>query len=328
MSFAHPWLLLLLLIPLALGALEVARLFGRAGLHRAGRPALPVDLSTPALARAPLAQRTLAALLGGLTLTPVLLLAAAVLILAGPQRLGPPSNEKVLTNIEFVLDVSGSMSAAMASGGSRYQVAMGAINQFLKDRKDDAFGLTIFGGEVVRWVPLTRDLSAIANATPFLDPATLPSPLGSTRVGHALKFSKDTLTHARGVAQAEGRAPGDKLIVLITDGFSSDLSGGAANRIGTELAESQILVHAIHVGDGPPPGELVEVVTPTGGQVFAAQDPAGLAQIFQTISRMQPTRLQARQPEPVDHFTPLALAGLGLLALHLLGLLGLRYTPW
>ena len=44
MSFAHPWLLLLLLIPLALGALEVARLFGRAALHRAS----PGPSETPA----------------------------------------------------------------------------------------------------------------------------------------------------------------------------------------------------------------------------------------------------------------------------------------
>jgi Ca-activated chloride channel family protein len=42
---------------------------------------------------------------------PALLLAIAVLLLAGPQQLSDPKTKKRLTNIQFALDVSGSMTA-------------------------------------------------------------------------------------------------------------------------------------------------------------------------------------------------------------------------
>jgi hypothetical protein len=85
----------------------------------------------------------------------------SILILAGPQRLAKPEDERVLTNIEVVLDVSGSMMAPFGDG-TRADKAFEAIVGFTSFRKGDAFGLTIFGTEVVHWVPLTKDLTALA----------------------------------------------------------------------------------------------------------------------------------------------------------------------
>ena len=42
---------------------------------------------------------------------PAALLAIAILILAGPQKWDEPRSKRVLTNIEFCVDVSGSMTA-------------------------------------------------------------------------------------------------------------------------------------------------------------------------------------------------------------------------
>jgi Ca-activated chloride channel family protein len=228
----------------------------------------------------------------------------------------------VLTNIELVLDVSGSMSSPIGyakAGASRYTAAMDAINVFTSRRKGDALGLTIFGGEVVRWVPLTKDLSAIRNATPFLDPATMPGPLNSTRVGHALDFTREVLAKQQ---------DGDRLIILITDGFSSDLEGPNAAAVASALRAERIVVHAINVGDGPAPDQLFDVVLPTGGRVFDARDQRSLATIFEHIDQMHPVRIKPKEREPVDFFTPIAVAAAGLLGVHGLCLLGFRYTPW
>ncbi|MBK7405173.1 MAG: VWA domain-containing protein [Phycisphaerales bacterium] len=304
MSFAHPWVLLALILPAALVVWESAR---RGFVVR-----VPVDYGSPrpGLWRG----RVLLAA----NLLPTVVLATAVVILAGPRRLGPPKGERVLTNIEICLDVSGSMSSPLGSGQSRYEAAMEAIQRFTDRRRGDAFGLTIFGGEVVKWVPLTKDVSAIQHATPFLDPMSLPPHLGSTRIGHALEYCGEVLA-----AQPDG----DRFIILVSDGFSSDLGGERAMQIGNELASRSIVCYMINVG-GAAPSQMYEVVGPTGGQVFSANDPAGLAAIFDHINTMQPVRIDQRAPEPVDFFTPAALAGLAALGLHAVCLFGLRYTPW
>ena len=307
-SFAHPWVLLLLLVPAALAAWERTR--------RGLRVPLPVDH------RVHKPRRWMGRVLAAASILPAGVLALVVVLIAGPQRMSPPKDERVLTNIEIVLDVSGSMSSPMstgAAGSTRFTAAMDAIADFCKKRKGDAYGLTAFGGEVVRWVPLTKDLSAIENAPKFLDPAQNPPHLMSTRVGHALKFTMGTLSQ-----QPEG----DRLIILLTDGYSSDLFGGEAMSIGQELRENNILLHSIHVGDGEAPAQLFEVVTPTGGQVFSASNPALLNRIFEDIDRMNPIRLKPSQPEPIDFFVPFAAACLSLLGVHVLTLFGLRYTPW
>jgi Ca-activated chloride channel family protein len=310
MTFAHPWVLLALLIPAAIVAWELLRDDG-------GRPVpVPVDFAEHR------PRRWLERMLRIASIVPALLLAAVICLLAGPQTLGPPGQARVLTNIELVLDVSGSMSSPIGygrAGASRYTAAMDAINTFTSRRKGDAFGLTIFGGEVVRWVPLTKDLSAIRNATPFLDPVTMPAPLQSTRVGHALLYAKDILSREE---------TGDRLVILITDGFSSDLSGSRSAEIGAQLRDAGIVVYGINVGDGPPPADMAEVVSPTGGRVYSASDPASLDAVFEHIDRMNPVRIRPTQPESIDHFLPWTIAALGLLGVHGLCLFGLRYTPW
>ncbi len=150
MTFAHPWVLFLLLVPLALGFREI---YGPGQ-----RVALPFDHGRNS------AGHWWRRLLLPTTLLPPLLLAVVTTILAGPTRTGVPKTERKLTNIELCLDVSGSMTAEFGDG-NRYDAAMRAIQQFTGKRQGDAFGLTIFGNEVLRWVPLTKDLSAIAYMT-------------------------------------------------------------------------------------------------------------------------------------------------------------------
>ena len=124
MSFAYPWVLLALVIPVLL----IVWAWSRHGQ----RVVLPFDHGT---------QRPgtwLKALLNlGATLPP-LMLAVAVLLLAGPQQLSEPKSKKVMTNIQFCLDVSGSMTAQFGDG-DRYEAAMAAINDFVEKREGDSY---------------------------------------------------------------------------------------------------------------------------------------------------------------------------------------------
>jgi Ca-activated chloride channel homolog len=304
MSFAHPFVLLLLVAPVLLCAWE---------WQRRGHPlVLPFDHSQAQ------GSRWLRRIVSSAQLLPHLLLAVAIILLAGPRRAGTPRAERVLTNIQFVLDVSGSMTARFGDG-SRYDAAMEAVKKFTTYRTNDAFGLTVFGGEVLHWVPLTKDLSAIRMATPFLRPEKMPHFFGGTMIGKALRQCKDLLVQ---------RHEGDRMIILVSDGESADLRGGADQEIASELYADDIKVFMVHVADTPAPESVYTIAGLTGGKVFEASDPSVLQEVFQTIDKMQPVRLKPTANEYADFFWPVALAGMVFCGLQVVSAFGLRYTPW
>ncbi|MEK6249887.1 MAG: VWA domain-containing protein [Planctomycetales bacterium] len=305
MSFGHPWLLLLVAVPVLLMVWEAVR--------RGMRLAVPFDHS-----RQP-DRRGWQALLWFAEVLPAVLLGIVVAILAAPLVFDEEKQERKLTNVELVVDISGSMNSRFGEG-SRYDAAMEAIKYFTNRRRGDAFGLTIFGGEVLRWTPLTKDVAAIRNATPFLKPELMPHAItGGTRIGKAVMFCRKTLTE---------RGEGDRMIVLLSDGRSSDLGTNRARKIGTELADDQIVVHAIHIGDAAAPNDLYELTQPTGGQVFAADQPGSLMGIFDDIDRMKPVEMKSAERRQVFLYQPFILAALIVLGLYVTSLFGLRYTPW
>jgi Ca-activated chloride channel family protein len=249
---------------------------------------------------------------------PAILLALAVLLLAGPQAWETPKSQRVLTNIEFCVDVSGSMNAKFGEG-DRYEAAMKAINDFLDVRKGDAYGLTFFGNNVLHWVPLTTDVSAFRCAPPFMHPRNLPDWFGGTEIGRALQACKKVLVE---------REAGDRMIILVTDGYSADLYGGRDEEVARDLRANNIVVYTLQVAEGGLPDEVVRIAAGTGGEAFKAEDPEGLKHVFARIDQMQKTRLEKKQAEAVDAFGPFCLAGLGLLAIGIAALYGLRATPW
>lgn len=304
MSFARPWMLLLLVIPVVLIVWQT---------RRRGHPlVLPFDHAAPRQGRA------LRRLLLGAECLPALMLAVAILVLAGPQRLAAAANQRVLTNILFCLDVSGSMMAPFGNG-KRADKAVEAIQEFTSFRKGDAFGLSVFGTEVIHWVPVTRDLSALRLSAPFIRPEKMPPYMGGTRIGFALRSVQKVLT---------ALPDGDRMVILISDGQSADLFGGQAEELGAALSRDRIVVYYIHVAEGEPQNETYTLAGLTGGQAFAAGDPAALREVFQRIDGMQQARTKPGVPEPTDFFHPFALAGLALAGLQLVAQFGLRYNPW
>lgn len=304
MTFAHPWLLALLVLPAGLVVF-----FWKRGGRR-----IPLPFDHQPLPRA----RLLGVLLKAADLLPVLLLMIAIAILAGPRRFEQPRSEREMTNILFCLDVSGSMTAPFGSA-TRYDAAMGAVNDFISFRKGDAFGLTVFGSSVLNWVPLTNDVSAFKCAPPFLRPENLPPWFGGTMIGMALRAAEKTMLAGD---------TGDRMIVLFTDGESYDLNNGQDMAIAQSLKANGIKVYDVHVAEGGVPDSIAVIASTTGGEVFSAGDPAALKAVFSRIDEMQKAPLKRVTPDPVDFFEPFAIAGLCVGGFYLLTLFGLRHTPW
>ena len=247
------------------------------------------------------------------------MLALAIILLAGPRQLSVPKMERELTNIEFCLDLSGSMTAPFGPG-SRYDAAMAAINGFVDKRQGDAYGMTIFGTEAQHWIPLTSDASAFHCATPFLNPEKLPPGYGGgTMIGKGLKKCQEVLVT---------REAGDRMIILVSDGASADLGSGQEEEIGRSLRDDRIVVYTIHIGEGLSPPEVSTISNITGGESFNPGNVQALNQVFRRIDQMQVAKLERTYAEILDWFGPFAIAGLSLIGMSLLSLAGLRYTPW
>lgn len=306
-TFARPELLFALALPL----LALAWVWGGRWLVPTRRVVLPLD---HARARGGWWAWSL---IGLAESVPPLLLAVAVAVLAGPQRTGPPQQKRSLTNIQFAVDVSGSMLASYGDG-NRYDASMKAIDAFLDYRKGDAFGLTFFGDAFVHWVPLTTDPSAIRCSPPFMKPDIAPPAFGGTAIAKALGGCKTELRR---------RDEGEKMIVLITDGFSYDLHG-ADQELARDLIAEQVTVFCIIVAGIDPQDEVVNICRLTGGEAFRADDPDALPAVFKRIDALKQAKLTPTTVETVDYYEPFALAGLALALAGTLALLGLRYTPW
>jgi Ca-activated chloride channel family protein len=206
-------------------------------------------------------------------------------------------------------------------GGNRYEMAREAVENFVDAREGDAFGLTLFGSHQIRWTPLTTDLNAIRQALPFANPDNQPSHMVGTRIGAALEFCQGNMV--------QEAVEGDRMIVLVSDGSSSDLrTVEDQQRTSDLLNDGEIVVYHVHVGTASAPAVIADLARETGGESFVATDKRGIRRIFEHIDRMRPAKFAPGGTVPMDFYFPFALVGLAAIGLNTLGLLGLRYTPW
>jgi Ca-activated chloride channel family protein len=322
MTFLHPQLLALLAIPVILAFWEWVRP-GRA-------IAMPFDHG----------RQRRGLILRFLVLTanclPAALLALAILFAAHPITFTPPEVERQLNNVQFVLDTSGSMAEPHGSQANgrhrRFDSAITAIEQFVNYRQGDAFGLTIFARDYIHWVPLTLDTRSIALSKRFIEPNNpkldppgmprhgLPDELwGNTFIGKALLGASDLLAE---------RPTGDRMIILMTDGESSDIQPPRDAEIIARLRSENIMVFSIMLTEAAIEPALIGITRATGGEVFNAVTPDALATVFERIDEMKKVVVLEKQPQVVDHYAPFFPPALGLLGASLLALFGLRFTPW
>ncbi len=267
---------------------------------------------------------------------PAGLLALAIIFLAHPIIFNPPEIERKLNNVQIVLDTSGSMAenhGSQANGRhTRFDSAMEGILQFTHFRKGDAFGLTIFSRHYIHWLPLTLDTESFALARPFivpnnpkLDPPSmgrhgLPDELwGITLIGKALYGASDLLAE---------RPTGDRMIILITDGESSDIKSPKDAAIIANLRAQNITVFGIMMTEDPIEPALVGIARATGGEVFNAVTPEALQAVFKRIDEMKKVVVLEKKPRASDYYDPFFLPAIALLVLSVLALFGLRFTPW
>jgi Ca-activated chloride channel family protein len=314
MTFARPWLLLLLL------GLAFWWWIRR---RREAPAARYSDVTLPAQAVRSAWWVMLPPALRGLALV-VLVFAAA-----GP-RIGGDTVEVKQEGIAIVItiDISSSMLAEDFSPSNRLEVAKRQAVGFIRGRTADRIGLVAFAGEALTQVPVTLDY-------PVIEQAVMDLKIGSLEDGTAI---------GSGLATAVNRlrrAPDkSKVILLLTDGENNKGLIDPRTAAATAAAFG-IRVYTIGVGtigEAPiPTGRglggfryellpvrideplLQEIAQKTGGRYFRAKDSEALSRIFRQIDALEKTPIQVTRYTRYDETTrPLLLLGLSALALELL----------
>ena len=298
LAFRHPALLLLLLPALW------------AGLRTHYRWGIPGFRPPGAFARG--TARILPALLG------VLLALAA----AGPERRLAVRGQAPVVDFVVLLDGSSSMRAMDDGQESRWDAARRLIKRFIAGRPDDRFALVLFTAHPVTLAPLTADH---ARLWILLDHLRLTAADDGTAIGSAL------MTGVRRLQDSPARS---RVILLLTDGANN--RGQVEPLAAAEEARRQgIRVHAVALGKNgeslyplegggyawlnvaAEPEALKRIAALTGGEEFAASDPAGLARSLAAISQLERTVLPVDAPGEGEPLGRWLLAAAGLLALPL-----------
>lgn len=282
-TFAHPWLLLLLL------ALPAWWLWRR----RRRAPAI-VFSRTDVLARGPRRGRAVARTL--LVLRNAVL-ATMVIALAQPRsgaRAETVTSDGI--NIVLAIDLSSSMLSEDFQPRNRLEVAKAKVKQFIAGRTSDRIGLVAFAGEALTQVPLTVDYPVLLSAVDNLAAGELED---GTAIGTAIA------TAANRLRNAPGRS---RVIILLTDGVNN--RGAIDPRTAARAAAAfGIRIYTIGVGThgmAPVPvgrsatglryeyrpveideALLRDVARLTGGRYFRAIDAAALARIYRQIGALE-----------------------------------------
>ena len=323
-SFAHPWVLLfLVLVPLMAvwyvwryRKQNAALQFSNIGLFRGARKTFR--------------QRTRPVLY----VLRVVAVAALVVALARPQSKMSRQEMKVEgIDIVLAMDVSGSMLAEDFKP-NRLEAAKKVAGDFIAGRRNDRMGLVVFSGEAFTQVPLTIDHNVLQTQLKSLKSGVLND---GTALGDGL---------APAINRIKDSEAKSKVIILLTDGINNQ--GAVDPQSAAEIAALyNIRLYTIGVGTqglAPypfrdpfghvryqnVPVELDEHLLTSmaqstrDGHYFRATNKKSLQQIFSQIDEMEKSKIDVTQyAQTKDEYFPWLL--LATLALALEVLLGLLY---
>jgi Ca-activated chloride channel family protein len=323
LTIAHPWLFLLLPLPLLV------------------RYLLPAHHERKSAVRVPFLQR-LAKVTGlepgsnvaatGRPVSQWLILSTVwvclVIAITRPQWLGEPIIKELPTRDMLVaVDLSGSMEAedftdADGNAVDRLTAVKQVLDEFFARRDGDRLGLILFGSAAFVQVPFTDDLAVVRE---LLGEAQIRMLGPRTMLGDAMGLA---------INQFERSEVEDRVLIVLTDG--NDTGSLVPPERAAEIArDNGVIVHTIAIGDPAAAGEqaldevtLKSVAAITGGGYFHANDRQELELIYSHLDEINPRQVEIQSYRPLSdlYHWPLGI-GIILSLLHIIFLeIRLRYS--
>lgn len=182
-------------------------------------------------------------------------------------------------DIVLVLDTSSSMTVPYGGGQSRAEAARQVLTEFIDGRRDDRIGIVIFRNESLVLSPLSTDYEALKRLVEDAQQVNLSD---GTAIGLGL---------AEGVNLLRDSRARSRVAILLTDGENNNrtLEPMVAARIAQTLG---VRVYTIGVIESRAVGgvderALQEMANITGGRYFSADNPQALAQVYDSIDRLE-----------------------------------------
>jgi Ca-activated chloride channel family protein len=327
MTFAHPYVLLLLLLLPALAWLK-----GKAG-QAAAFVYSSVDLVRPISG---LRRSRAGSILAKLRW---LALALFIVALAQPRLIRGESHVKASgIDIVVALDISGSMrSEDFGPGQSRIKLAKEVLGKFIDNRPNDRIGMVAFAKDAFIVSPPTLDHDFLQQQLERLDIGVIES--DATAIGSALMAALNRIKDLKDKS---------KIVVLMTDGENN--SGKIPPLTAADAAQALgVKVYTIGIGkQGTAPyptgrrdqygrmlyqdmavdideDTLTKISQQTHGKYYRADTADTLRRIYDEIDRLEKTKVEVNKYQHYDElFGQAAIAGLAVLLMEMI----LTQTVW
>jgi Ca-activated chloride channel family protein len=309
-SFLHPWLLLLAVLPLVLRFVVPP--------YRESRQAIRVPWfqrlanllqQQPADGAAVTTAKTM-------TLFFMFLLWLLIVVaLARPQFIEAPISRIVPTrDLMLLVDLSGSMETndftnLQGEKVDRLSAVKEVLDDFLTRRQGDRVGLIVFGNAAFVQVPFTQDLTA----TRILLNETAVRMAGPrTAFGDAIGL---------GITMFERSEVESRVMIALTDG--NDTGSKVPPLQASKIArDNDIVIHVVGVGDPTATGEekldeetLEDVAATTGGRYFHAADRDQLQEIYTELDKIDSREVESESYRPRTDLFQWPIAAFALLTL-------------
>jgi Ca-activated chloride channel family protein len=310
LTFAHPWLAVLLPLPWLVWRFVPPYAQSRRGVRVpffAGLVALTGLEPRPGIvvSRRGVGRSIVLALAWLLTLA----------ALMRPQWIEPPLHkDKPARDLLLLVDLSGSMDTRDFTDPAGQQVnrltaVKQVLDEFLARREGDRVGVVVFGDAPYSLVPFTTDLKLCRRLVQEMQ-VGMAGP--RTALGDAIGLGVNLF--ARSTVPA-------RTIIALTDGndTASKVPPSDAARV---AHDHRITIHTVAVGDPAAAGEdkldeaaLRDVAQATGGGFYRALDRAQLADIYTRLDRIETRKVDTVSFRPKTDFFWLPLLVAMLLAM-------------
>lgn len=305
LTFSHPWVFLLLPLPLLIYYLVPAYHEPRFALRVPFMTLLSRLSGQDAGSKASLLRRT--------SLQKMQLLAswiALVAALAQPVWMDQPIvRELPMRDLLVALDLSGSMETqdftdATGQPSDRLLAAKQVLDQFLSRREGDRVGLIFFGSAAFVQAPFTDDLDVVRE---LLDEAQVRMLGPRTMLGDSIGVA---------IQMFERSEVDERVLIVLTDGNDTG-SMVPALRAAEIAKDNGVTIYPVAMGDPEAAGEqaldeatLQAIAQTTGGEYFHADDREDLERIYQTLDQLNPKQVESLsyRPERELYFWPLGFA--------------------
>ena len=199
--------------------------------------------------------------------------------------------------IALILDASESMSAMgfdMANIElTRFDVVKEIVSDFIKERKNDNIGLVVF------W-----EFSFIASPLTY-DENILKKIVSQLHIGIAGKYTALNTSLAQGVNLLKTSKSKSKVIILLTDGYSTEGVDKIPLGVAMEMIKKEdIKVYPVGIGM---PNEyngaiLASIAKESGGVAFGAANASELKEIYKRIDEIEKSKIKSQNFKYLNYY--------------------------